>query len=442
MNRLILGFLSFLFFAVSVQAQDASKLEKEASKAFNKYNLDQTNNKGELKPAKEAIDACLNTAEGKTMAKAWNTKGDIYSAIANEIVTTRQLGFGDASQLPQVNNAAYEAAEAYKKGLELAEKKFETKDALKGLAQVEGNLSNLGIFQYEDQEYEKAFQSFSAVLDVHEILKAEGEKSALDNPDDYMNQKYIAGLAALNANKPEAAANYFKDLYEKKYDKPAVYEAMYKIEAENDINGAYQYLEAGRERYPDDVSLLFADINHHLRTNQLDALIGRLNTAIQKEPDNVSLYTTTGNVYDNLYQKAYKEGNEEKAQEYFDKAKEYYSKGLEKDPKYFDAIYSLGTLYYNKAATLTQGLNKLADDYSKEGIKKYEDLKAKIFEQFDEALPYFQRCEKLNPNDINTLIALKEIYARKDQLDISDEFKRRLETVQSGGKNDSSYFNK
>ena len=91
---------------------------------------------------------------------------------------------------------------------------------------------------------------------------------------------------------------------------------------------------------------------------------------------------------------------------------------------------------------MTQELNKLADDYSQEGIKKYEALKEKIFSEFDEALPYFQECEKLDPNDINTLIALKEIYARKDNLEMSNVFKERLDTVQAGGKVEDSYFNR
>ena len=48
----------------------------------------------------------------------------------------------------------------------------------------------------------------------------------------------------------------------------------------------------------------------------------------------------------------------------------------------------------------------------------------------------------MDPNDVNTLIALKEIYARKDQLDLSEEFKKRLDNVQSGGTNPTSYFAK
>ncbi|MCB0585832.1 MAG: hypothetical protein KDD06_10980, partial [Phaeodactylibacter sp.] len=273
-------------------------------------------------------------------------------------------------------------------------------------------------------------------------LKKEGEKSSLDAEDDYNNQLYITGLAALNGGQPEAAAEYFRKLYEMKYDKAAIYEALYKIEADKDIEAAYKYLEEGRKLFPDDVSLLFAEINHFLRINKLDELIGKLEMAIQKEPDNVSLYSTLGNVYDNLQQREMKDGNEEKAQEYFDKALKYYNQAVEKDPEYSDAVYSIGALYYNRAASMTQELNKYADDYSKEGLKKYEDLKDKIFKEFDKALPYFQKAEALNPSDMNTLIALKEIYARKDDLEMSNEFKERLEKVQNGEAIEASYFKK
>ena len=111
-----------------------------------------------------------------------------------------------------------------------------------------------------------------------------------------------------------------------------------------------------------------------------------------------------------------------------------------RDPKYVDAYYSVGALYYNRAALLTKQLNTLADDYSKEGLKKYEALKVKILAEFELALPHFQKAESIDANDVNTLIALKEIYARQNKLDISTEFKDRLEKVQAGGKNASSYF--
>lgn len=439
MKKLIFSFMAFFIVAVVASAQ-----VNDAKKAFNQYNLDPNNNKAKLKEAREAIDKALaDGGEGVSDAKAWILKGDIYNEIATQIVTVRQLGFGDISELPQVDNPALDAFQAYLKGLSLAQKKFETKDAMKGVTNVQPNLANFGVQKYEEQAYEQAFQSFKAGLEAHDILKKEGEKSLLDAEEEYNNQLYITGLAALSGGQVADAKPYFQKLFDMKYDKPTIYEAMYKIEAdEKGPDAAYHYLETGREKYPDDVSLLFADINHALRTNQLDKLIIKLQDAIAKEPDNVSLYTTTGNVFDQLYQKEAQAGNTAKAEEYFNKALEYYQKGLERDENNTDAIYSIGTLYYNRAASMTQELNKLADDYSKEGVKKYEALKEQIFTQFDKALPFFQRVEKINPNDVNTLIALKEIYARKDQLDVSNEFKNRLDTVQSGGKVEGSYFMK
>ena len=441
MKKLVLGFLAFLLMAASVQAQDAKDFWKDANKAFNRYNLDPSNNKAELKEAKQKIDEAVKIGEGKTWARVWNTKGEIYNEIATQVVTVRQLGMGDTSQMLQVENPAYMAFEAFRNGLKYAEKNFEEKDAIKGLQAVQTNLSNLGIFHYEDQKFEDAYRSFQAAIEAHKLLKDQGEDSTLDAEGELMNQKYITGLAALSANKLDKAKPYFEELYNMNYDKPSVYEALYKIEAqETNPQNAYKYLEKGREKYPDDVTLLFADINHALQTGQLDVLLSKLQAAIQKEPDNITLYTTTGSVYDQLYQKAIASDEEEKAQEYFDKALEYFDKALEKDADNFDALYSIGTLYYNKAAAMTQELEKLADDYSKEGIEKYEALKEKIFAEFDQALPYFQRCEKINPNDVNTLIALREIYARKDNLEVSNIFKERLETVQSGGTNETSYF--
>jgi len=59
---------------------------------------------------------------------------------------------------------------------------------------------------------------------------------------------------------------------------------------------------------------------------------------------------------------------------------------------------------------------------------------------FDQSLPFFKKAESIDPNDIKTLIALHEIYSRKEVLVIAAEMKKRLEVVRGGGKNPSPYF--
>lgn len=122
-------------------------------------------------------------------------------------------------------------------------------------------------------------------------------------------------------------------------------------------------------------------------------------------------------------------------------AESLFMQATTKDAKNADAYYGLGAFYYNVAAKMTTILNKLADDYSKEGTKKYDAIKAEVFALFDKSLPSFKMSESLNPNDKNCLIALKEIYARKGDFDTSNEFKKRLEVLENGGKNPTS-FNK
>lgn len=443
MKKLILGLLAVCL-VLSVSAQDGKKAYKKATRALGAFNLDPANNMAKLQEAVDEITVALEDSEMAAEAKAWQAKGEIFNTIANQIVAGRQLGSGTEG-LPKVEDPARQAAMAFTKALELAEKRYETKDALKGLQVAQTNLSNMGIYKFEDQDYAGAFDNFEMVMDAHKLLKENKEDSALNEEEDYQNQLYITGLAALNADQAADAEEYFVELYKVQYDKPAIYEALYKIQvakddSEENITKAYKYLEEGRKTNPDDVSLLFAEINHFLKIGKLDELIDKLKTAIDKEPDNVSLYSTLGNVYDNLYQKSAEAEDTEKAEEYFNEAKKYYEQALEVDSTYADAVYSIGALYYNRAAAMTLELNKYADDYSKEGLKKYEALKKDIFAEFDKALPYFKRAEALNPNDMNTLIALKEIYARKDNLELSNEFKTRLEKVQNAEINETSYF--
>ena len=447
MKKLLIGIISLLLLSGTIQAQDkeaikeAKKALGKATKALGAYNLDPTNNKAKLAEAQEAVVAALDLPAAQTMVKSWQTKGEIYNELATQIVAAKQLNLELAPEFPKVDNPALDAFGAFSKALEIAEKKYETTDALKGIAIAQGNLSNIGVFKYDEKNYDASYESFNAVLAAHKLLKDNGKESSLDSEEDgYNNQMYITALSALNANRANDAKSLFEELYNSNFDKPAIYEALYKINADSDEKLAYSYIEKGREKYPDDVSLLFADINYHLKTNQLNILITKLEQAIAKEPQNVSLYSTMGNVYDNLYQKAQGDGDEEKSNEYFDKAYDYYNQALEKKPDFFDAIYSIGALYYNKAAAMTVAVNN-HNDFSKAGQEKFEKMQKEVEAQFDSALPFFKRAEKMNPSDANTLIALKEIFARKNDFDTSKVFKERLEKVQAGETIPASYFN-
>lgn len=432
----LLGLVMFLQFATA--QDDGGKLAKQAGKALTSYNIDPTQNAEKLNEAKQKIDQAIQTAEAQGMVSAWITRGDIYSTILQRDMAKRMV---DPKAQLTGDNDALVAFEAYKNAYDNANaKKYEKSDAVKGMMEVQGHLVNIGVVKFEAAEYEKAFKSFQASLLAHEILLANSQKTVLETNEQYENQLYVTGLSAQQAKRNEDALKYYNELYNKGAAKAGVYEGLYLIKQEaGDEAGAMKILSEGRTKHPDDSGLLFAEINVYLKKGKLDELTGRLKEAIQKEPTNIGLYVTLGNVYDNLYQSSVKEKNEAKATEYFEEAKKYYTQATEKDPKNVDAVYSLGALYYNKAAVRTQEMNALPDDFSSAGLKKLQTMKNEVMALFELALPHFQKAESLDPNDLNTLIALNEIYARKED-ELSTEFKKRLDTVKEGGKNADSHF--
>ncbi|MEL6944962.1 MAG: hypothetical protein AAFO82_20085, partial [Bacteroidota bacterium] len=258
---LILSF-SLLLAVTTTFAQDGKKALKEASKALSSFNIGGANDEAKLKEAIDAIEIAAKDSENAATSKVWLTRGEIYNAVVN-LSTTQGLLSGEKVEMLD-KTAPAKAYESYKKALGVAEKKWETRDALKGLSESINNLSDMGIGMYEAGDYAGAYDKFNAILDIHNTLKANGEKSGLDDPANYNQQLYITGLAALNAKNMEAAKKAFMELEATDYEQAALYDALYKINKEDDPEKAIEYLNKGREKYPDEVSLLFTEINHYL----------------------------------------------------------------------------------------------------------------------------------------------------------------------------------
>ena len=435
MKKSVPCLFAFLLIAATILAQDLTSDYQAAWKAFTKYKLSPETNVTELKNALAAIDRAVISPEAQADYKAWRLKGDIYNEIASYHSTNFTLLFGDIQDLPQVKNPALEAFKAYRESRSLAEKNYEIEDALNGIALSQSYLIDAGSKLYKEKVYEQIYLLLKAVIDAHEILIKENGRSSIVDLKDYHDLLLRTGYAALQADMIAEARPYLQQLYGLKYDDPLIYEAMYKIKAYDESpEAAYIYLKTGREKYPDDTSLLIAEINHAIRTNQFDMLIAKLETAILREPDNILLYTTAGNVYDQFYRKSTEAGDQAQAEVNFERAVGYFEKGLKLDNHNFDALYGLGSLFYNRASLITRQL------VQPDGDSREDALKTEIMQLFQKALPYFQRSEIQNPNDINTLIALTEIYARDDNQELFNKFRERLEIVQGGGQVGESYF--
>lgn len=437
MKRIALfALMIFSLLAGAAAQDDADRAYKKAKRALSAYNLDPSANADKLREARENIIIALGNATIQADPEAWILSGQIAIEEANKDLTAAVLNPNAKAAHPR---AALDGFEAFKEGLKRAEKRFHKKDAIKGINDIMGHLNNMSILGYQTENLQLAHSGFCAIVEANDLIAQEGEKSPLDEKS-YLDVMFSAAATCNQGGDAQLCLTFMEKLRAANYSNAYLYDMLYNTWIESDKDKAVSYLAEGRKKFPEEVSLLFTEINHYLREGRLDELVGKLKMAIEKEPDNKSLYLTLGNVYDNLFQKSLEAKEEEQGEAHFNAALSYYEKALELDPKYIDATYSVGALYYNRAAVYQQSLNALADDYSKAGIARYDAMKAKQNAEFDKALPYFQRAEQLDPNDLNTLIALKEIFARKNDATLSNEFKVRLENVQKGTPNTGSYF--
>lgn len=225
---------------------------------------------------------------------------------------------------------------------------------------------------------------------------------------------YITGLAAFYGGNTQDAGRLFTQLKEKGFEQAALYDVLYRLNEESNPELAVKYLEEGRKKFPEETSLLFTEINYYLKAGKMDILEGKLKEAIAAEPTNAALYYTLARVYVDVSDDAKEKGDKATQEEYFQKALAQYEGALKADPEFYEAMYGIGEMYYNRAAVISQQMQDLGT--SREDLKKYDALKVTMEAEFDKALPYFQASEKANPNDPNTLIALSEIYARKKSI--------------------------
>jgi Flp pilus assembly protein TadD, contains TPR repeats len=444
MKKFLLSLCAIVLVAGSIFAQDAEASYKEASKSWKSYATAGGDEKMDLLiSAAKKLDVAMDGASSldeKKATKIYKLRGDVYNELATQSVNRSQL---DPEFKIADMQASIKSFDSYKILYQTASKKYAKRDAVTGMQTAVNGMRNMGSVSFQQEDYTNSYYNFFNLSNGFDFLKENGVNSDVFPTDSEYNQNLLYAALTANAAGMQAEARpIIEKLYKEEYDDAGVYENMYKIYAEEDPEKALRILNEGREKYPESEAMLVAEINYYMSNNKLDELVGKLKKAIELDPANTSFYLALGSTYDNLTQREMKAGNKEKSEEYFDQAKKYYAETLKIEADNSTAVYSTGALYYNRAAAMLTDLIALEEkgDYSKDAMARQTAMRADILKEFENALPYFQQAEKLNPNDLNALLALKEIYARKDDFELSNVFKKRIEQLNAGETLESSYF--
>ncbi len=344
---------------------------------------------GKLDKAKEAIDKAIENPKTIGDSKTWFYCGNVYLAI--QLSDEPEYKGLDPDALDKSYNA-------YKKALELDEKDEHKEEIKERLIVCAEQYFNRGVTFYNESEYDQASAAFELAGNISNDL-------GLVDTTSY----FYSAQSAFFANKYDVSKKYFKLLMDMNYGEPALYRFVSEIyKAEADTAKALQTIVDGRQKFPEDFSLIIEEINIYLAADDKDKAMELLQIAITKDEKNPTLFFAVGTNYDQM-------GN-------FEEAEKNYKKAIELDNEFFDPIYNLGALYVNKAIAITEEANALPLSEQ----KKYDVLKVEADDYLSKSLPYLEKADELNPDDTYVLRTLRDIYARLGMHDKLKEMDEKL----------------
>jgi tetratricopeptide (TPR) repeat protein len=367
------------FIAVAFAAIATISLgQKQVVSAYN------ANKSGDYSAAAGYIEEAITIEKAAIKDKTWRYRGEIYLNIANDSVLSIQY--------PQ---ALWTAMESYTKAKELDVKGSYEREIITGLGLVQTTAGNQGINDYVEEKFETAAAKFDLSAEVAGMFEVV-DTMAIFN----------AALCYEKSNNIDLAIARYKTCGGHGYQVPNVYLFVANLlrQADRDEEALIE-LQAARELFPREQSLIIEELNIYLEAKDFERAENNLKLAAEGDPTNEILWFSLGSVYDNL-------GKSEMAAE-------AYLKALELDANYFDANYNLGAMYFNEAVA---GINE-ANDMWKPRMTKAESAKQKELEEaakakFMEARPFLEAAHESNPEDIDTIRSLRDIYARTGQDDL------------------------
>ena len=179
------------------------------------------------------------------------------------------------------------------------------------------------------------------------------------------------------------------------------------------------------DKYPDSNELLVDFINYYLRSGESEKALEKLQKGIKESPDNQSYYFAIGTLYDEMMQDTSGKYTDEQKEKYYNLAIEYYKKAIELKDDYFDALFNLGVIYYNRANKIWVDAGNLPLSEN----EKFEKERQRAKDTYKEAQKYMEKAHQVNYKDKDVIKALMIIYSRLGMHDKQKEMKELLDNL-------------
>ena len=254
-------------------------------------------------------------------------------------------------------------------------------------------LSYIGFLSQDNKDFKKAREIYEKLIQLDYknitwsgILVEDGKRYPF--PDKNTLDSYVSSERATDPKRSESTQH---EIY---------IQLLWVLRELEEIEEYDRMLIVARNTFPKNDDLLKMQLQAYLDKEDYDGALSNLEEALTTDPTNALYLYNAGFIY---HQK----------KKDIPKGREYYTRAMEADGKYLDAIYMLGLMHIDQSNVVVEKINKLGRSEK----TKYNKYTKEKNDELAKALTFFEKAYGINSKDEATLEALKEVYYKLGKYD-------------------------
>jgi len=366
---------------------------------------------GKFDEAKAIIDATTSNQEymvdkkggpSKNAAKAWYLKGIIYAGIDTTTVEKYKSLVPDGFPV---------AKEAFEKAKEIDKDKTASfvNDA-QGFPMMNDQVSAFMAQKY----FDNAVKLYQEVKDYKKAFEYT-ERTLYFIPNDTSIMMNAGVFFGPSAEEWDKSINYINEYHKRGGKNPDSYIMLFSIyrDKKKDNDTALKVAQDMVKNFPNNPEFPKYELDMYVKMNRLPEAKEIMMKEAKANPNDKEARYFLGVISFELKDNA--------------EALKWYEEAIKLDPKYFEPQIAVAEIFYLDAKAEKDKMNQLGN--SKDDLKKKIDIDKVYQEKLKIALPYWEKCEKINPDDPKLLDVLYLIYTDLEMTSQVTRIEKRMKTL-------------
>ncbi|HCM74951.1 MAG TPA: hypothetical protein DIS90_01120 [Cytophagales bacterium] len=356
---------------------------------------------GKFDEAKAIIDATVESEKYASNAKAWYLKGLIYAGIDTTTNTAYKSLIADPFP---------DAKAAFEKAYSLDKDKGSYVNGPNGFPMLTDQVN-----AYMAQKYfEKGLNAYQEDKDYAEALK-QVERTLYFVPQDTSILLNAGLFFAPSADEHQKSVDFLQKYIDLGGTSSDAYVMIFSAYRDHikDNEKALEIAKSAIKAFPGNPEFPKYELDMYIRMNKLPQAKEAMERQAAKAPNDKETRYFLGVINQQM-------GSN-------DEARKWYEEAIKLDPKYFEPRIAVAELVYLEAKKIKAEMNQLgitADDK-----KKRFELDKVLVESLKKALPYWETCEKISPDDEKVLDNLYSIYSDLDMQSQVSRIEKRMKAL-------------